>query len=173
MAKDTIHINPKNKGKFTATKKATGKSTEELTHSKNPLTRKRAIFAQNAKKWNHTNEGKIMRKQVVRLTESDLHRIIENTVKRIIREEEEQEYDPFLNGDASYIDGSYDIPDGYHVDIDTSLGTVSIEDPENEDNGYFLQGDEADDLIKDICRYWVDNNCSQEEAVDAVISAEF
>jgi len=46
-----IEIKPENKGKFTATKKATGKSTEELTHSKNPLTRKRAIFAQNAKKW--------------------------------------------------------------------------------------------------------------------------
>lgn len=45
-----IHINPKNKGKFTATKKATGKTTEELTHSKNPLTRKRAVFAQNSKK---------------------------------------------------------------------------------------------------------------------------
>ena len=50
---ESIEIDPKNKGKFTATKKATGKSTEELTHSKNPLTRKRAIFAQNAKKWNH------------------------------------------------------------------------------------------------------------------------
>ena len=49
----TIDINPENKGKFTATKKATGKTTEELTHSKNPLTRKRAIFVQNAKKWNH------------------------------------------------------------------------------------------------------------------------
>lgn len=48
-----IHIKPENKGKFTATKKRTGKTTEELTHSKNPLTRKRAIFAQNAKKWNH------------------------------------------------------------------------------------------------------------------------
>ena len=47
-----IHIKKKNKGKLTATKKRTGKSTEELTHSKNPLTRKRAIFAQNAKKWN-------------------------------------------------------------------------------------------------------------------------
>lgn len=53
-----IEINPNNKGKFTATKKRSGKSTEELTHSKNPLTRKRAIFAQNAKKWNHKkNEG--------------------------------------------------------------------------------------------------------------------
>ena len=51
--KSGIHIDPENKGKFTATKERTGKSTEELTHSKNPLTRKRAIFAQNAKKWNH------------------------------------------------------------------------------------------------------------------------
>ena len=48
-----IEIKPENKGKFNATKKRTGKSTEELTHSKNPITRKRAIFAQNAKKWKH------------------------------------------------------------------------------------------------------------------------
>jgi hypothetical protein len=53
----TIHINPKNKGKFNATKKATGKSTEELTHSSNPTTRKRAIFAQNARKWHHKANG--------------------------------------------------------------------------------------------------------------------
>ena len=45
-----IYINPKNKGKFTSTKKRTGKSTAELKHFKNPLTRKRAVFAQNAKK---------------------------------------------------------------------------------------------------------------------------
>ena len=50
---EKIEIKPENRGKFTATKARTGKSTEELTHSKNPLTRKRAIFAQNAKKWNH------------------------------------------------------------------------------------------------------------------------
>jgi len=56
-AKSGIHINPKNKGKFNATKKATGKTTEELTHSKNPVTRKRAIFAQNAKKWHHKKNG--------------------------------------------------------------------------------------------------------------------
>lgn len=51
--KSNIHIKKENEGKFTATKKATGKSTEELAHSKNPLTRKRAVFAMNAKKWNH------------------------------------------------------------------------------------------------------------------------
>lgn len=46
-----IHIKPENRGKFNATKKKTGKTTEELTHSKNPVTRKRAIFAQNAARW--------------------------------------------------------------------------------------------------------------------------
>lgn len=51
--KGGIYIKPENRGKFTETKKRTGKTTEELTHSKNPLTRKRAIFAQNAKKWHH------------------------------------------------------------------------------------------------------------------------
>ena len=48
---EEIKIKEKNKGKFNATKARTGKSTEELTHSKNPVTRKRAIFAQNAKRW--------------------------------------------------------------------------------------------------------------------------
>lgn len=50
--KSGIHINPANRGKFNATKKRTGKTTEELTNLKNPLTRKRAIFALNASKWN-------------------------------------------------------------------------------------------------------------------------
>lgn len=58
--KMSIHIKPKNRGKFNATKKRTGKTTEELTHSKNPLTRKRAIFAQNAKKWKHANGGELL-----------------------------------------------------------------------------------------------------------------
>ena len=53
----SIYINPANRGKFNATKKRTGKTTEELTHSKNPLTRKRAIFAQNASHWKHAFGG--------------------------------------------------------------------------------------------------------------------
>ena len=52
LSESKIEIKKENEGKFNATKKATGKSTEELTHSKNPVTKKRAIFAQNAKKWN-------------------------------------------------------------------------------------------------------------------------
>jgi hypothetical protein len=58
MGNSGIHIKPENKGKFTATKKATGKTTEELTHSKNPVTKKRAVFAQNAAKWKHEDGSK-------------------------------------------------------------------------------------------------------------------
>lgn len=58
----SIHINPDNVGKFNATKARTGKTTEELTHSSNPLTRKRAIFAQNAAKWKHQRGGEIVPK---------------------------------------------------------------------------------------------------------------
>lgn len=54
-----IHIKKENRGKFTETKKRTGKTTEELTHSKNPLTRKRAIFAQNSRKWKHEEGGEV------------------------------------------------------------------------------------------------------------------
>ena len=57
MKKGGIHIKPENKGKFNATKKRTGKTTEELTHSKNPITKKRAIFAQNAAKWKKGQYG--------------------------------------------------------------------------------------------------------------------
>jgi hypothetical protein len=46
-----IKIKKKNRGKFNATKRRTGKTTAQLRHSKNPLTRKRAVFAANAKKW--------------------------------------------------------------------------------------------------------------------------
>lgn len=49
----SIHINPANRGKFKATMKRTGKTTEQLAHSKNPLTRKRAIFALNSRKFKH------------------------------------------------------------------------------------------------------------------------
>jgi hypothetical protein len=45
-----IHIKKKNKGKFTATKKRTGKSTSELLHSPNKKTRARANFARMAKR---------------------------------------------------------------------------------------------------------------------------
>lgn len=46
-----IKIKKANKGKFTAYKKRTGKTTSEALHSKNPHVRQMANFARNAKKW--------------------------------------------------------------------------------------------------------------------------
>jgi len=53
-----IKIKKANRGKFNATKKRTGKTTAQLRHSKNPVTRKRAVFAANAKKWRKTGRKK-------------------------------------------------------------------------------------------------------------------
>ena len=52
-----IHIKPENKGKFTAYKQRTGKTTEEALHSENPHVRQMANFARNAAKWHHANGG--------------------------------------------------------------------------------------------------------------------
>lgn len=59
-AKNGIHIKTKNKGKFTAYKKRTGKTTEEALHSKDPHVRQMANFARNSKKWNHAQQGAIL-----------------------------------------------------------------------------------------------------------------
>jgi len=52
--KSGIHIKESHKGRFTAIKKKTGKTTSELKHSKSPAVRKMATFAANAAKWKHT-----------------------------------------------------------------------------------------------------------------------
>lgn len=53
-AKSGIHIKKKNKGKFTeyCGGKVTDKCIQKAKHSSNPKLRKRATFAENARKWN-------------------------------------------------------------------------------------------------------------------------
>jgi hypothetical protein len=53
-----IHIKKENRGKFTAYKKRTGKTTEEALHSKDPHVRQMANFARNAAKWHHKGRKK-------------------------------------------------------------------------------------------------------------------
>ena len=54
-----IEIKPENKGKFTATKERTGKSTSELLNSPNKKTRARANFARMAKRgWKPLKKNK-------------------------------------------------------------------------------------------------------------------
>lgn len=112
--------------------------------------------------------------------------VVESIVRKILKEDvdsfednvendnqEEEEYNPWLNGDACYMDGKYDIPYGYHVEINSGLGYVAIDNPNNPDESYFLQGDEADDLIKQISKYWVDTDCDKIVAINTIISGLF
>lgn len=73
----SIHIKPENRGKFTETKRRTGKTTEELTHSKNPLTRKRAIFALNSRHWNKHSNGGYLEGREYDLDELEIKRLID------------------------------------------------------------------------------------------------
>lgn len=57
MSGSGIHIKKENRGKFTAYKKRTGKTTEQALHSKNPHVRQMANFARNAEKWHHEYGG--------------------------------------------------------------------------------------------------------------------
>lgn len=58
-----IHIKKANRGKFTAYKKRTGKTTEEALHSSDSHVRKMAQFAKNAKKWKHNDGGEVKEMQ--------------------------------------------------------------------------------------------------------------
>jgi hypothetical protein len=112
-----------------------------------------------------------------RLKEGYIRRIVKESVKNILKELREpldltSDYNLFLNGDASYMNGKFDVCDGYyHVEINTSLSYISIEGENGED--YFLQGDEADELITQICKYWINNDCTQDEAIEKIINGLF
>lgn len=73
----SIYIKPENRGKFNATKKRTGKTTEELTHSKNPLTRKRAIFAANSRSWNKHSLGGYIEGREYDIDKSEIKKLLD------------------------------------------------------------------------------------------------
>lgn len=52
-----IHIKPENRGKFTALKKRTGKSSSWFKEHGTPAQKKMATFALNARKWKHDDGG--------------------------------------------------------------------------------------------------------------------
>jgi hypothetical protein len=52
-----INIKKSHRGRFTAYKKRTGKTTAEALHSKDPHVRQMANFARNARKWEHELGG--------------------------------------------------------------------------------------------------------------------
>jgi hypothetical protein len=75
----SIHIKPQNKGKFTAYKKRTGKTTEEALHSKDPHVRQMANFARNSASWSKKDGGNIY-------TENSEHDLDHNTIIKLINQ---------------------------------------------------------------------------------------
>lgn len=110
-------------------------------------------------------------------TESVIRRVVRESINRVLNEVsmnnefEDDDYNPWTTGDASWINGTYEF-DGCRVEINTGLSSVSIDYDNGEE--YYLQGDEADELIKEICRYWNRNEqLTQDDAVKDIISSQF
>lgn len=53
----SIHIKPENRGKFTALKERTGHSPTWFKENGTPAQKKMAVFALNARKWNHSKDA--------------------------------------------------------------------------------------------------------------------
>ncbi len=59
-------------------------------------------------------------------------------------------YNPWLNGDTSYLNGKFN-GKGINVEINTSLSYIAVND--NLGTDLYFQGDEADEIIKEIAYY--------------------
>lgn len=128
-----IDIDPKNKGKFTATQKRTGKTTSELCHSKNKLTAKRANFARMAKRgW------KPLKEEVL---ENIIKESIRRVVKKVIKEnmyndQWEEEIKIFFKGLEN---GRAIVDDGY----------VAVELGHSDNDPRYIYYKEGDDCLTD------------------------
>lgn len=59
-----------------------------------------------------------------------------------------KDYNPWIEGIASYINGKFD-GKGIEVDINTSLSFINV--VVDADAEYTYQGEDADEIIKEIC----------------------
>lgn len=73
----------------------------------------------------------------------------------------------------TWLNGEYDNISGFKVTINTSLSFVCFEDVNDEDNAYVSQGDEADNVIKEINTIYNTNNVTVEEAIAKYINMYF
>ena len=91
-------------------------------------------------------------KKVIRLTESDLHRIVNESVKRILKE---SEWDTYLQQDD-------DEPTTFEYDdmtLDERIASEIIDDIRN--GGYDIRGKSLYDLIEDLM---INYGCSRNTA---------
>ena len=87
-----------------------------------------------------------------------------------MRDREFGSYDPWMNGDASWIDGKHEMKCGWSVGIDTRHSFMSAVDEYNREL-FHLQGDEADNMIKEIAWHWSRSECTMDVAVEDIVFA--
>lgn len=90
-------------------------------------------------------------KQIIRLTESDLHRIVKESVQRILKEEDE--YDAHFQPDDNLPDNVYFDDDAYESPNYNYEKPESFEDRIIDDlriSGYDITGKSLYDVIEDL-----------------------
>ena len=65
----------------------------------------------------------------------------------------------------TWLNGKYKDVNGFNVEINTSLSYISFDCINNEDESYYFQGDEADNVIDEINAIYNRHNLTQSEAI--------
>lgn len=65
----------------------------------------------------------------------------------------------------TWLNGKYKDVNGFNVEINTALSYVSFDCINNEDESYYFQGDEADNVIDEINIIYNKHDLTQSEAI--------
>ena len=102
-----------------------------------------------------------MAKQLIRLTESDLHRIIKETIDSLV--------DKAMNR-SSWLNGKYRCSNGCTVEINSNLPYIAVDDADGE-SMFYAQGDEADDVLDELMQMWNSNDeWTQQQVIEHWVS---
>lgn len=137
----SIHIKPSHKGRFTAYKQRTGKTTEEALHSKDPHVRQMANFARNAAKWKHEDGGPVMYADGGKLPQGILRSRLEAHMSPNEAQSYINKYDAgSMVGDPPPNDKDYAMYGGYDNYINMVSGKSNLERFPKKDPGFGFRG---------------------------------
>ena len=70
----------------------------------------------------------------------------------------------------TWLNGKYKDVNGFNVEINTSLSYAYFENINDENESYYFQGDEADNVIDEINAIYNRHNLTQSEAISRWIN---
>lgn len=106
------------------------------------------------------------------MTKDSYYKSVEEPDEYKIQYNDDIELEPnyWMDGTVSWIEGDYDFGD-YTVEVDGGLPTIAMKfnynnEDADEDNEIFLQGDEADEAVNEICDIYSNGDKTPKEAVE-------